>query len=127
MLARYQMRRGARADELPDGVRQDTRKHTRHPLRPERELVAAVLDEGSIDWATFAERYRADVRARFEADRAPFDALAERARTEDVYLGCSCPTKRVPDVRRCHTWQALGIMKELYPDLEVRFPEGTGT
>jgi len=121
------MRRGARADELPDGVRQDTRKHTRHPLRPPRELVAAVLDDGAIDWETFAERYRATIRARFEADRAPFDALAERARREDVHLGCSCPTKRVPDVRRCHTWHALALMAELYPDLDVRFPEAPGT
>jgi hypothetical protein len=29
----------------------------------------------------------------------------------------------MPDVRRCHTWLALELMKELYPELEVRFPD----
>ena len=30
MLSRYQIRRGQKAAELPAGVRQDSRKHTRH-------------------------------------------------------------------------------------------------
>ena len=45
MLARYQMLRGARppGDPLLDGIRQDTRKHTRHFLRPSKELVDRYL------------------------------------------------------------------------------------
>ena len=122
MLARYQMKRGAPASELPTGVRQDTRKHTRHILRPEREDVAAVL-AGTLSWDAFAERYRATVRKRLDSDPTAFDSLAERARAEHIFLGCSCPTKKVPDVRRCHTWLALELMAERYPDLEVRFPD----
>lgn len=121
MLGRYQMKRGAPASTLPDGVRQDTRKHTRHPLRPEGALVAAFLG-GELPWEAFAARYRETVAERMCADRGPFDALAALARTDDVYLGCSCPTKQNPDVRRCHTWLALEIMRDAYPALEVRFP-----
>lgn len=50
----------------------------------------------------------------------PFDGLARRP---DVYLGCSCPTKTNPDVRRCHTWLALEFIRERCPDLDVRFTE----
>ena len=50
----------------------------------------------------------------------PFDGLARRP---DVYLGCSCPTKTNPDVRRCHTWLALEFIRERCPELDVRFPE----
>ena len=41
---------------------------------------------------------------------------------QDVLLGCSCPTKKQPDVNRRHTVQALAFMVERYPDLDVRFP-----
>jgi hypothetical protein len=116
------MERGAPASSLPHGIRQDTRKHTSHPLRPEPDLVRAAL-AGEIDHESYARRYRALVRARFEVDRAPFDHLARLARFHDVYLGCSCPTAKMPDVRRCHTWLALELMKELYPELEVVFPD----
>ena len=37
-------------------------------------------------------------------------ALAEEAKVSDVYLGCSCPTAKNPDVRRCHTVLALKFM-----------------
>lgn len=126
MLARYQIKRGVRAARLPAGVRQDTRKHTRQILRPDAEAVRAYL-AGETTWETFAERYRTTVQARLASHRAAFDALAERARTADVYLGCSCPTKTVPDVRRCHTWLALELMKATYPDLVVRFPAAPGS
>ena len=45
MLARYKMYRGNRPpeDPLPAGIRQDTRKHTRHCLRPTEQLVAKFL------------------------------------------------------------------------------------
>ena len=125
-LRRYQMRRGlALADMAPalrEGERQDTRKHTKHPLRPEADAVAAAL-EGRIDWDAFADRYSAAVRARRADDPAPYDALAELARERDVFLGCSCPTRKQPDVHRCHTVLALRLMAEWYPDLDVRLPD----
>jgi hypothetical protein len=123
MLSRYQMARGAPASKLPKGVRQDARKHTRHVLRPEASMVKEYLAAPSeAAWARFAEGYRALIDARFHEDRAPFDALAELAREQDVFLGCSCPTKANPDVRRCHTWLALEWMRARYPDLDVRMP-----
>lgn len=124
VLSRYQMRRGARADELPKGIRQDTRKHTKHVLRPTAAIVKAYLAKPTdAAWAKFAAQYRAILEERFAADRAPFDELARLARENDVFLGCSCPTKANPDVRHCHTWLALEFMRERYPDLDVRMPE----
>lgn len=123
MLSRYRMERGVPASKLPRGIRQDTRKHTRHILRPEAAFVREFLETPTAKvWRASMAKYRAELERRFRADRAPFDALAELARHEDVYLGCSCPTKRVPDVRMCHTWTALGFMKKKYPDLDVRMP-----
>jgi uncharacterized protein YeaO (DUF488 family) len=125
MLARYSMVRGARADTLPRGIRQDTRKHTHHVLRPTPELVAKALSgEGSeAAWSAFASGYRKLLASRMREDRAPFDALAALARENDVLLGCSCPSAANPDVQRCHTVLALRFMKERYPDLDVRFPK----
>ena len=129
MLARYTMIRGAPAASLPRGERQDTRKHTRHVLRPSPEIVAEVFesagDEGA--WARYATRYRALLEERFAADRAPFDRLARTARWADVYLGCSCPSSKNRDVSRCHTVLALAFMKERYPELDVRMPGVTAT
>lgn len=123
MLTRYQMARGVPASKLPKGIRQDTRKHTQHVLRPTEAMVKEVLGAPSdAAWARFAKRYRELITSRIAEDPAPFDALADLARTNDVYLGCSCPTKTNPDVRRCHTWLALELMKERYPDLDVRMP-----
>lgn len=121
------MARGVPADQLPQGIRQDTRRHTRHILRPEAEVVRELLADPRPEvWRAAMDRYRAEVERRFAEDRTPFDALAELARREDVYLGCSCPTKRVPDVRMCHTWTALELMHEKYPDLDVRMPDVAG-
>ena len=124
MLGRYSIVRGAPASSLPQGVRQDTRKHTRHVLRPTAQMVEAPLaaGESAAAWRAFARAYRALVKQRFAADRAPFDALADLARTGDVWLGCNCPTAKQPDVRRCHTSHALAFMKAHYPDLDVRTP-----
>jgi uncharacterized protein YeaO (DUF488 family) len=125
MLARYSMVRGAKASTLPRGVRQDARKHTHHVLRPTAAMVETVLarnDERA--WRTFAREYRALLDERFSTERARFDALAELARREDVYLGCSCPSRANPDVARCHTTLALAYMKRRYPDLDVRLPDG---
>ena len=124
MLARYSMVRGAPASALPRGIRQDTRKHTHHVLRPTPEMVSAYLAAPSeAAWRELSAAYRALLEARFAADRAPFDTLAALAREHDVFLGCSCPTKANPDVRHCHTWLALLFMKRRYRDLDVRMPE----
>lgn len=125
MLARYQIVRGKRpaADPLPPGRRVDTRKHTRHCLRPESAQVENLFqDMSAAGFARFAESYRATLEARLARDRSPFDALAEQAQREDVYLGCSCPTQKNPDVKRCHTVLALRFMRAHYPKLKVVFP-----
>lgn len=132
MLGRYSIRRGEPLASLPDavreGVRQDTRKHTRHCLRPDAALVATLLatpatgPEREAAFRTFARAYRERLQQRFAADRAPFDALAALARTQDVFLGCNCPTAKNPDVRRCHTALALQFMVERYPDLPIERP-----
>lgn len=123
MLTRYQIVRGVPAAKLPKGVRQDTRKHTRHPVRPSPELVKDFLEApGDAAWRKLSTRYRALLEERFAEDRAPFDAIAEQARHEKVLFGCNCPTQKNPDVRHCHTWLALEFFHQHYPDLEVRLP-----
>jgi uncharacterized protein YeaO (DUF488 family) len=125
MLARYRIVRGRRGadDPLPDGVRQDTRKHTRHVLRPSVELVEALLEDPSAaSFARFERAYRALLEQRFHDERKRFDELASLARRENLYLGCNCPTARQPDVRRCHTRLALAFLRDRYPDLEVQMP-----
>ncbi len=123
MLSRYQMKRGSRAEELPAGIRQDIRKHTKHVLRPEADLVAEFLTSPSeVAWEKLARSYRSTVKERFAQGRGPFDELADLAGREDVLLGCSCPTKKNSDVKHCHTWLALEFMAEQYPDLDIRFP-----
>ena len=125
MLARYKIYRGKppTGTQLPNGVRQDTRKHTRHCLRPTAESVAEYLgDPTAKAWKKFAATYLKTVRQRRKADPAPFDALAELAASQNVYLGCSCPTEKNPSVEQCHTVLALGFMQECYPELKVEFP-----
>jgi len=126
MLARYRIVRGKRSpsDPLPDGIRQDTRKHTQHVLRPTAPLVLALLEDSSAAaFAAFEHGYRALLQQRFVTERRRFDELAELARSNDVYLGCNCPTQRQPDVRRCHTLLALAFLRDHYPDVVVRFPQ----
>ncbi len=125
MLARYQIVRGARAADnpLPEGVRQDTRKHTRHVLRPSPELVAAFLsDPSGSGFEKFRAGYLKLLKQRFAKERERFDAIAEQAREDDVFLGCNCPTGKQPDVARCHTTLALRFFAEHYPSLRVRLP-----
>lgn len=115
------MVRGKRADALPDGERCDTRRHTRHVLRPTRELVDTYLANPTDGaWLTFRSAYLELLATRFAGDRTPFDDLAERARDHDVYLGCSCPSKANPTAGHCHTYPALEFMRQHYPDLEIR-------
>lgn len=124
MLARYSMVRGTPAAELPSGTRQDTRMHTGHVLRPERDLVERFLEDAGdlAHWRRFSSAYGALLAARFAVDRPAFDALAALARAGDLLLGCNCPTAKNPDVRRCHTVLALAFMAKHYPDLDVRMP-----
>lgn len=122
MLGRYTMHRGKRpaGDPLPEGTRQDTRKHTRHVLRPATDLVQAYLSApGDAAWEAFRRAYLELLAARFAEDPAPFEALAELAGKGDVWLGCSCPTRKNPDPSRCHTVLALGFMAERFPELEL--------
>jgi uncharacterized protein YeaO (DUF488 family) len=129
MLARYRIYRGKRppGDPLPDGIRQDARHRTRHCLRPERDMVETFLatpaEQKDDAWRAFRERYTAILKKRFAEDRAPFDKLARLATESDVFLGCSCPTKKNPDVSHCHTVLALRFMKDKYPRLRVKFPK----
>src|SRR6187399_2105468 len=100
MLARYRIVRGVRPadDPLPQGVRQDTRKHTRHILRPSAELVTEFLSEpSSKGFSAFRAGYLTLLKERFASERPAFDELAELARHSDVYLGCNCPTSQQPD------------------------------
>jgi hypothetical protein len=125
VLSRYRIVRGKRdpADPLPEGERIDTRKHTRHFLRPETATVEALIAAPSAaNFRRFAREYEATIARRFATDRGPFDALAARATERDVFLGCNCPTAWNPDVRRCHTTLALGFMKKKYPRLRVKLP-----
>lgn len=125
-LGRYHIVRGRRPpdDSLPEGVRQDTRKHTRHVLRPDPEAVADYLrDPTEAAWRAFARAYRGLLDRRRAEDGAAFEALAQLARERAVWLGCNCPTAKNPDVRRCHTMLALEFLAAKYPDLEVLLPE----
>jgi hypothetical protein len=125
MLARYRIVRGKRdpADPLPKGERVDTRKHTRHCLRPATASVEALIEAPTAaNFRRFAREYRATIAQRFEHDRRPFDELAAHATSGDVFLGCNCPTAWNPDVSRCHTTLALAFMKQRYPALRVRMP-----
>ena len=123
MLARYTMERGKPARELPSGVRQDTRRHTRHFLRPTKELVERYLGNPTDEaWTRFETEYLELLESRFREDDARFAELAALARENDVHLGCSCPTKKNPDVYHCHTVLALRFMHAKFADLEVMFP-----
>ena len=128
MLARYQIYRGKRpdADPLPEGVRQDTRHRcSKHPLHPTKDIVTAYLEAPTDPaWNAFRRKYLALLAKRFREDHGPFDGLAALATDRDVFIGCSCPTKKNPRLDRCHTVLALGFMKEKYPTLRVEFPAG---
>lgn len=93
-------------------------------LRPTAEIVTPLLsapDDRSFQ--RFRAAYLALLEQRFDADRGAFDALADLARREDVFIGCNCPTGKQPDVRRCHTFLALGFLAERYPDVKITWPD----
>ena len=127
MLGRYKIWRGKRPadDPQPEGVRQDSRKHTRHCLRPPEKLVHQYQNApGDAAWERFERGYLAELDERFATERAAFDELAALATDGDVFIGCSCPTVKNPDPARCHTILALRFMKRHYPKLKVTFPAG---
>ena len=124
MLARYKLYRGPRAagDPMPVGIRQDTRKHTSHCLRPSKQSVAEYISRpNNSAWRKFAADYLHTLKKRLNNDPAPFEILAQLAREHDVFIGCSCPTKNIPDVERCHTVLALSFMQEHF-DIVIEFP-----
>jgi hypothetical protein len=125
MLARYQLIRGKRppGNPLPSGTRFDIRKHRNHVLSPNGKSVEAFLDDPTEQAAqSFAKEYTALLEKRFASDRGAFDELARMASDGDVFIGCNCPTRKNPDVLRCHTVLALGFMKKKYPRLKVMLP-----
>ena len=73
MLARYKIYRGKRPadDPLPRGRRMDTRKHTRHVLRPEKAMVERFLsDDSEPAWRRFRDAYLRLLERRFATERA---------------------------------------------------------
>ncbi|MGI9429105.1 MAG: DUF488 family protein, N3 subclade [Bythopirellula sp.] len=126
MLARYKIYRGKppAGVRLPDGIRQDTRKHTRHCLRPAADDVAEYLaDLSPRGWKKFSTSYLKTVQQRWQKDATPFETLAALATDDDVYLGCSCPTEKNPDVLHCHTVLALQFMEKRFPQLKIEYPQ----
>jgi hypothetical protein len=77
-------------------------------------------------WQRFEREYLALLEERFASDRRSFEVLAELAQVGHVFLGCSCPTSKNPDVWHCHTVLALQFMKRKFPDLTVVLPPGKG-
>ena len=125
MLARYKIYRGPRPpdDSLPKGIRQDTRWRTKHPLRPSEAIVKEFLAAPcGAAWAKFRRAYLDLLKKRFKEDRGSFDELASVAGANDVFLGCSCPTKLNPRIDHCHTFLALQFMERKFPLLPVRLP-----
>jgi len=126
MLAQYKICRGRRdyAVPLPTGIRQDTRWRCRkHPPHPDEALVKVNLAAPSDQaWHALRAAYWKELELRFGEDRTPFDDLAKLASENDVFIGCSCPTKTNPRVDRCHTFVALEFMRSKYPALKVELP-----
>ena len=81
-----------------------------------------VEDPTEKAWKVFEREYFGILESRFQEDRGLFDQLAALANKKDVFLGCSCPTKKNPDVNHCHTVLGLRFMKQKHPDLRVLFP-----
>ncbi len=126
MLARYKIYRGPRSrqDPLPEGIRKDTRWRTKHILRPTKELVEEYLvDPNEAAWRKFKREYSALLGRRFKKEHTSFVKFAQLAIEQDVFIGCSCRTKRNPDISHCHTYLALQFMKRKFPELHVVLPE----
>lgn len=84
---------------------------------------AYLTDPNETSFSAFQAAYLELLNRRWQDNRSEFDHLANLAREQAVFLGCSCPTKKNSDVSHCHTWMALQFMAQQFPDLEVIFPE----
>ena len=126
MISRYKIYRGKRPaqDPLPDGIRQDTRKHTSHVLAPETKMVfRALADSTAAGWARFEKAYVELLESRYKSNRDAFAELVKLSESNDVYIGCNCPTQAQPDVMRCHTVVALRFLRKKFRGLDVRLPD----
>ncbi len=81
-------------------------------LAPSRELVAAVRG-GRMSFATFAARYRAEMRT--PAARHLIEFLAALARVQPINLGCVCA-----DPARCHRSILRALVTQAEPTLHLR-------
>jgi hypothetical protein len=96
-------------------------------LRPTKEIVDAYLASPSdAAWRRFEHAYLALLEDRYQDDRAAFDELAALAAENDVFLGCSCPTKKKPMMGHCHTYLGLQFMKAKYSGPRDRPTKGRG-
>ncbi len=94
MLARYTMERGKPARELPSGVRQDTRRHTRHFLRPTRELVTTFAIRPTQRGRGLKQNISSYWKAGFERTRQVlWSLLLLQERTTSI-LGAAAQPKR---------------------------------
>jgi len=84
-----------------------------------KEFLAAPCGAA---WAKFRRAYLDLLKKRFKEDQGSFDELAAVAVADDVFLGCSCPTKLNPRIDHCHTFLALQFMERKFPLLPVRLP-----
>jgi len=91
-------------------------------LRPDEEIVEEFLKDTSVGWSKFRTAYLKILNDRFKESPEQFQKLADLAMTQDLFLGCNCPTARNPDVKHCHTWLALEFMKSKFKSLPVVFP-----
>ena len=125
ILGRYTMRQfpDENVGPPPVGIHKDTRKHQNHCLSPTPEMVKKYLSDPTAGaWTIFRSSYLELLEKHFAERKSEFDELANLAMKDDVYIGCSCPTKNNPSVYHCHTVLALQFMKEIYPQLTVVMP-----
>jgi len=93
---------------LPNGIIHRATKNTNHCLAPTDEIVQKYLmNPTQENWSIYETKYFDLLELRFKNRRKEFDELAKLATENDVYIGCFCPTKKNPDVYRCHTVLAI--------------------
>jgi len=110
-------------DPLPQGIRISTLHKTEHCFAQTKEIVQVYLEKPtSENWDIYVKKYIALLEHRFIERRKEFEEIADLAMNNNVFIGCYCPTKKNPDVYRCHTVLALKFMKDKYPDLIVKLP-----
>ena len=109
---------------MPDGIRKDTRSYRNHILSPSEPLVKEYLAApNEAAWRKFKREYLKLLERGFKKDHSSFVKFAQLAIEQDVFIGCSCPTKVNPDITHCHTYLALQFMKKKFPKLHVVFPK----